>query len=91
MVMFNMTSDTEGTVVKAGRLDFERERDFDRLDYSLEDGLENFLRIARDHGWDKELDRARGSAARDEKPASWDQLSREFAERKAPAASTSFR
>lgn len=111
MIMFNLTSDTEGTVVKAGRIDFHRtslhasasltsrltlplagERDFDRLDYSLQDGLENFLRIAKDHGWDKQLESARkGAASADEKPAAWEELEGEFAARASSTATTSFK
>jgi ubiquitin-conjugating enzyme E2 Q len=40
MVLFNMTSDTAGTAIKQGRIDFVRDREFDRLDYSLEEGRE---------------------------------------------------
>mmetsp|Transcript_2001 Transcript_2001/g.6417 ORF Transcript_2001/g.6417 Transcript_2001/m.6417 type:complete len:517 (-) Transcript_2001:303-1853(-) len=92
MVMFNMTQDTEGTVIKAGRIDFEREREFDRLDYSLEDGIENFARIAKDHGWDRQLDAARaGARTAEEKPAGLDELGRDFSARRADAATTSFK
>lgn len=38
MLLFNLTSDTEGTAIRQGRIDFIREREFDRLDYSLEEG-----------------------------------------------------
>ena len=62
------------------------------MDYSLEDGLSNFLRIAKDHGWDRQLESARKSAtSTEETPAAWSELEGEFASRATATATTSFK
>jgi hypothetical protein len=47
MILFNMTSDTAGTAIQQGRVDFVREREFDRLDYSLEEGAHSSQFVER--------------------------------------------
>lgn len=46
-----MVSNTPSAGISPGRVDFEREREFDRVDYSLPEALENFRRIATKHNW----------------------------------------
>lgn len=54
MVLQNLVVDNAPAGVSAGRIDFERAREFDRLDYSIEEGISNFRRIVGQHGWDQQ-------------------------------------
>ena len=92
MVLYNLTCNTPGTDVTEGRIDFLREREFDRLDYSLAEGLSNFKRVAQKHSWLKtgaaEDDPTVGAGAGDTLGPSWDVLAETYASLGADAPTT---